>query len=76
MNKNPSKADFNVDFGTLNLGKSLVRVYDAQGKTVFSSETEINNNSMKITLEDVADGIYLLEINSKKGRIIKNLVKN
>ena len=72
---NPSKADFNVDFGTLNLGKSLVRVYDAQGKTVFSSETEINNNTMKITLENMAGGLYLLEINSKKGRIIKNLVR-
>ena len=57
------------------MAKSLVRVYDAQGKTVFSSETEINNNTMKITLENAASGLYLLEIDSKKGRVIKRLIK-
>ena len=75
VSPNPSKADFNVDFGSLNLGKTLVRVYDAQGKTVFSSETEINNNTMKIILANFANGLYLLEINSTKGNVQKRIIK-
>ena len=75
VSPNPSKADFNIDFGTLNLGKSALRVYDMQGKTVLSSEIEINNNTMKISLENMASGIYLLEISSTKGRVLKRLIK-
>ncbi len=71
---NPSSDDFNVDFGNINLVKSVVRVYDAQGKSVFSSEN--NTNLMIIPLGNFASGIYLLEIQTEKGRILKRLAKN
>ena len=70
---NPSNGIFNVDFAGLNLGKSLVRAYDAQGKVVYSSE--INNNETSISLENRASGIYLMEVSTDKGRILKRLVK-
>ena len=72
---NPSKDKFLVDFGVLNLGKTTARVYDAQGKQVLSSEIGANVNQTTISLGNMANGIYLLEIISNKGRILKRLVK-
>ena len=73
VSPNPSSGDFNVDFGSINMVKSSVRVYDAQGKTVFS--TENNSNLMTIPLEKFANGIYLMEVETSKGRILKRLAK-
>ena len=73
VSPNPSIGDFNIDFGSINTVKSSVRVYDAQGKTVYSSEN--NSNLMTISLENSASGIYLLEVETSKGRIFKRLAK-
>ena len=73
VSPNPSSGDFNVDFGTINMAKSSVSVYDAQGKTVFTSEN--NSNLMTISLDKFANGIYLLEVKTLTGRITKKLAK-
>ena len=70
---NPSKADFNIDFASLNLGKVAIRVYDVQGKQVFTTLT--SDNTTVISLEKFAKGMYLMEIESQKGRILKRIVK-
>ena len=77
VSPNPSSGDFSVDFGNINMAKSLVRVYDAQGKQVYSSENNTNNsgNLMTISLGNFANGIYLMEVQTEKGRIIKRLSK-
>lgn len=68
---------FNVDFGVLDVSKSRVRVYDVQGKQIFAGENITGNSSnlVLISLEKFANGIYLLEIETEKGRILKRLVK-
>ena len=70
---NPSKGIFTVDFEGLNLVKSVLSIYDSQGKTVYLSE--INSNESVISLENMPAGLYLLQINTTKGRILKRLVK-
>ncbi len=77
VSPNPSSGDFNVDFGTINMAKSSVRVYDAQGKVVFTSENNnsANGNLMTISLDKFANGIYLMEVETSKGRILKRLAK-
>ncbi len=74
VSPNPSNSDFNVDFGNINLAKATMRVYDAQGKQVFASD--VNTNLMTISLGNFASGIYLLEVETAKGRILKRLSKN
>ncbi len=74
ISPNPSNGDFVVDFSGLNVAKSLVRVYDTQGKQVLSSEN--NANLTTISLGNMPNGIYLLEIETAKGRILKRLAKN
>ena len=73
VSPNPSRSDFNVDFGGLNMNKAIVRVYDAQGKNVFTSE--VKGNLMTIALDKFANGIYLMEVETSKGRILKRLAK-
>ena len=73
VSPNPSKGDFNIDFGGLNLGKAILRVYDAQGKQVMITST--SNNSVVISLEKLAKGMYLMQIDTQKGSISKRLIK-
>lgn len=74
VSPNPSNGDFNIDFGALNVDKSIVFIYDAQGKTVLS--VVITQNSiMTISLKDFADGIYLMKVQTSKGTILKRLAK-
>ncbi len=73
VSPNPSKGEFNVDFSGIALGKATIRVYDAQGKQVYTSN--VSNNQMTISLENLSNGIYLMEVDSAKGRILKRLAK-
>jgi hypothetical protein len=77
VSPNPSKGDFNVDFGTINMAKSSVSVYDMQGKIVYSSEnnSSANGNLMTISLDKFANGIYLLEVKTSTERMTKRLAK-
>ena len=73
VSPNPSKGTFNVDFGRLVLNKTTLNVYDLRGKNVYT--TKVTNNDMTISLNALANGVYLLEVISEQGRILKRLVK-
>ncbi len=75
VSPNPSNKDFRVDFSSLNVEKALVRVYDAQGKQIYSSEIKQNVSLITISLGKFANGIYLLEVETSKGRVLKRLIK-
>ena len=70
---NPSLGVFSIDLGGINVTKSSLRIYDMQGKTVYTSD--ISTNQTTISLKDAPAGIYLIEINTTKGRILKKLAK-
>ena len=71
---NPSLGVFTIDLGGINITKSSLRIYDMQGKTVYTSD--ISSNQTTISLKDAPAGIYLIEISTSKGRILKRLAKN
>ena len=70
---NPTDGIFNIDLGSIDLGKATANIYDMQGKTVLTSE--IKDNKTAISLKNMPSGIYLIEINSTKQRIVKRIVK-
>ena len=72
VSPNPSLGVFNVDFGALNVSKSVARVYNVQGATVHTSKV---SNNMSISLENLPAGLYFLEVSTEKGSILKKLVK-
>lgn len=73
ISPNPSNGDFNIDFGGLNTVKTFVNVYDMQGRSVFFSD--VKSNVMPISLSEFANGLYLLEVKTSEGRIIRKLAK-
>ncbi len=77
ISPNPSSGDFVVDFGAINTAKVVMRVHNAQGKQVFILDNNSNNgnNQMAISLGNMANGIYLLQISTEKGNILKKIVK-
>ena len=69
---NPSNGLFSIDFGGLR-DYQFVKLYDVHGKLLFSSS--ITDNLMDISMKNFASGMYLLEIISDKGRILKRIAK-
>lgn len=70
---NPSKSDFSIDFGNLDISKANIRVYDMQGKTVYSSKLKKNETTISLTTQP--SGIYILEVEGTKEHILKYLIK-
>ncbi len=71
---NPNNGDFNIDFGTLRSNYQFIKLYDIHGKLLFSST--ITSDLMAISMKNFTNGIYLLEVQTSKGRILKKLSKN
>ena len=52
--------------------KTFIRVYDLQGRMVYSQETNQVENA--IGLEGIQDGVYLIQIDNTAGSITKKIV--
>ena len=63
---------FNVDFGAINISKTLAHVYNAQDASVHIRKAD---NNMGISLENMPAGIYFLEVYTEKGTVLKKLIK-
>lgn len=51
-----------------NLGKNvLIKIYDLTGKTLFNAQEDWFSTQKQISVQNFAQGIYLLEITSEKG---------
>lgn len=73
ISPNPSNGIFKVDFDSFNMAQTFMRIYDTQGKTVFSSK--VNSNLMVISLDKLSNGIYLLEVQTPDGKVSKRFIK-
>jgi photosystem II stability/assembly factor-like uncharacterized protein len=62
---NPSNGHFVVNFETLKPADFTVKVYDVVGKVVYKSVYRTKNglNKLNISLNDLPQGVYYLEIN-------------
>ncbi len=62
-----------ITIKTDNDNEKIVRIYDINGKMIFLENTY--ENHIRINAEKFARGIYIVEIDSKAEKIIKNLIK-
>ncbi len=72
VSPNPTTGIFKINFGTLNVSKSLINIYSSQGTSVYKGYV---SNNMSISLENVSSGIYFIEVDIQQGRVLKTLVK-
>ena len=71
---NPSNGTFTIASNNVNENVSI-RVYDIQGRVVYSSQKEVNaGGTTTVSLGDVEKGVYLVNIQSATGRITKTII--
>jgi len=68
---NPTSGLINIVLPSL-MEKTFIRVYDLQGRMVYSQETNQVENA--IGLEGIQDGVYLIQIDNTAGSITKKIV--
>jgi subtilisin-like proprotein convertase family protein len=68
---NPTSGLINIVLPSLT-EKTTIRVYDLQGRMVYTQETNQVENA--IGLEGIQDGIYLVQIDNTAGSITKKIV--
>lgn len=66
---NPTKSNLVVDSSE----KGIIRIYDVNGKLVFTSKKELTKQPIQLNLEK---GIYLIEIQSNSTRSTQKLIIN
>lgn len=73
---NPNEGQFICDFSVTELQDIQIRVTNMLGEVVYSNELHniIGNNQFAIDLTPADTGIYLLDIQSSKGHIIRKIV--
>lgn len=70
---NPSKDVFTISLGDIKIDS--LEVYDLTGKKINSAES-INNNSYKLDLNNVSNGVYFIKLTSGKQQTVKRIIKN
>ena len=74
ISPNPSTGAFSIDFGGAVLSKSVINIYNVQGKKVRS--IDVNGDIVSISLENESNGVYFVEISGASNTIYRKIVKN
>ncbi len=74
---NPSASDFNVRFDNNSKGDYTVKVLDLSGKVVFEDKAEITDSveEIQLRLGHLANGVYLLHLENKRGKAAVRIVR-
>lgn len=70
---NPAQHRLQLDLTEINSQNSLVRIFDVQGKLVYQNNLS-NTGVAEITIADLTDGLYFLQLKMEKGVITKKIV--
>ncbi len=75
---NPNQGLFNVTFQNLNGQTGTLNVIDMFGKIITTQSVTINNNeeTVKVNLETLANGIYLIQMQTNEGQLTKRVIIN
>jgi subtilisin-like proprotein convertase family protein len=69
---NPTKGIVNVAIPSLTDDSATIKLYDIQGRQILSRETNQVNTSFEI--ENLQDGIYMVNIGNEQGSITKKII--
>ena len=72
---NPFRSDINITFPKIPSGKVHISIYDVKGKIIKNIDY-LSLKELKIPLQDLAKGSYLLNINNSNKNYNANLIKN
>jgi hypothetical protein len=74
---NPVSGELTVDITVPKSAKASLKLMDATGKVVRSSELQLaaGNNTSKIDMKSLSDGIYLLQISNAQGLTFSEVIR-
>ncbi|MCS6822233.1 MAG: choice-of-anchor D domain-containing protein [Microscillaceae bacterium] len=72
---NPSEGIFNIKVAESLRGAVKVTVYDASGKVVYTTQTDINQDELGLDLSHLSKGNYMIEISNRKGKATERIIK-
>ena len=70
---NPVSSELNIGLPS-NLTKATYKLFNLTGQTVLSGN--ISNNSTKVSVNHLTNGVYILELTTEKGVVTKKVIKN
>lgn len=78
MYPNPAQDELNLSFRAGGSAKATIRITDASGKTVMLAREEHINGEYRGSLDirKLADGVYMVEVNSGDLKAVRRLVKD
>ena len=68
---NPASTDIFVDYGILEVVKANFLLFDVSGRLIRNVVMNDQNSQMRIDLDDISNGLYLITITDQNGQIIK-----
>lgn len=71
---NPTSGNFRIEFGNLSSNSVRVKISNTAGQIVYSSENvSVDANAVNIQLENVANGIYFVEVTDGMNVFVQHL---
>ncbi|WP_052444671.1 alpha-amylase family glycosyl hydrolase [Flammeovirga sp. OC4] len=71
---NPTSSEISI-FGDSLVGDVTYQLRDNTGRVVLSGQVRISNFAMTLDLSEVSAGIYFVDINTSKGRVVKKVIR-
>jgi hypothetical protein len=72
MYPNPTKGDLTIQWDGVD--QATLTVFDIHGKIVISTQPVDNN--MNISLNNVENGVYLVQVESNHAKVVRRIIKN
>jgi len=72
---NPAKTQATVTYHIANMQQAALRVSTVSGAIIMTIPIEFNNGSLQLRLENLASGIYMVELTNDDKKIVRRLVK-
>ena len=71
---NPSDGRIELQFAGMPAGQYDIEIFSPDGKAVYRSKHQLNNDKIKLDLSHIADGVYLLKVSGTAGTVVERIV--
>ena len=71
---NPSDGRIELQFSNIPAGQYDIEIFSPDGKAVYRSKHQLNNDKINLDLSHIANGVYLLKVSGTAGTVSERIV--
>ena len=71
---NPSDGRIELQFTSMPAGQYDIEIFSPDGKAVYRSKHQLNDNKINLDLSHIANGVYLLKVTGSAGTVVERIV--